>query len=210
MSRSRSASRPTLRSRPGPRWRRYRRRLATSTPTHSCAHSAGAANLRSVDACTTRLRLEVVDQAVVDEAALRRLGAHGLVRPSATALQVVLGPVADQVAEHIRRAARATGHPSSAAPNSSALHKPSPSTVDPRHAQLADTLLAALGGPSNVGNVAALSSRVRISVRDDSAVDAQALSRASPRGCVNAAPGAWHVLVGPDADHLAETMRSTI
>jgi PTS system N-acetylglucosamine-specific IIC component len=170
----------------------------------------GVANLRSIDACTTRLRLEVADQAVVDEAALRRLGAHGLVRPSATALQVVLGPVADQVAERIRRAARATGRPSGAAANASAIHTPSPSTVDRRHAQLADTLLAALGGRTNVGRVAALSSPVRVRVRDDSAVDAQALTRASPRGCVNAAPGAWHVLVGPDANQLAEAMRSTI
>jgi glucose-like phosphotransferase system IIB component len=42
----------------------------------------GAANLVEVGACTTRLRLVVADQAVVDEAALRALGAKGLIRPS--------------------------------------------------------------------------------------------------------------------------------
>src|SRR5579871_5023932 len=41
----------------------------------------GAANLVSVDACTTRLRLVVADQAAVDEPALKALGARGLVRP---------------------------------------------------------------------------------------------------------------------------------
>ncbi len=66
----------------------------------------GAANLRAVDACTTRLRLTVADQSAVDEAALRALGARGLVRPSADALQVVLGPIADQVAGELRAAMR--------------------------------------------------------------------------------------------------------
>src|SRR5205823_2008081 len=38
----------------------------------------GAANLVSVDACTTRLRLLVANQAAVDEGALKRLGVRGL------------------------------------------------------------------------------------------------------------------------------------
>ncbi|HJY36488.1 MAG TPA: N-acetylglucosamine-specific PTS transporter subunit IIBC, partial [Steroidobacteraceae bacterium] len=46
----------------------------------------GARNLVSVDACTTRLRLIVADQATVNEGALKRLGARGVVRPSAEAL----------------------------------------------------------------------------------------------------------------------------
>src|SRR3546814_8702742 len=48
----------------------------------------GAANLASIDACTTRLRLVVADQGAADEARLRALGAKGFVRPSAQALQV--------------------------------------------------------------------------------------------------------------------------
>ena len=60
-----------------------------------------------MDACTTRLRLEVVSQDKSTRRRCSRLGAHGLVRPSPTALQVVLGPIADQVAERIRRQLRA-------------------------------------------------------------------------------------------------------
>jgi PTS system N-acetylglucosamine-specific IIC component len=62
----------------------------------------GSANLTAIDACTTRLRLTVANQDAVDEPALRRLGARGLVRPSANTLQVVLGPIADQVAGELR------------------------------------------------------------------------------------------------------------
>jgi glucose-like phosphotransferase system IIB component len=64
----------------------------------------GAANLVSVDACTTRLRLVVADQAAVNEPVLKALGARGVVRPSARDLQVVLGPIADEVAREMREA----------------------------------------------------------------------------------------------------------
>jgi PTS system N-acetylglucosamine-specific IIC component len=64
----------------------------------------GAANIRSVDACTTRLRLVLVDNALADEARLRALGARGVVRLQGGGLQVVLGPIADQVAAEVRAA----------------------------------------------------------------------------------------------------------
>ncbi len=67
----------------------------------------GPANLVSVDACTTRLRLVVGSQDAVDAGALKALGARGVVRPSATSLQVVVGANADQVAGEIRQALRA-------------------------------------------------------------------------------------------------------
>jgi len=65
----------------------------------------GAGNLASIDACTTRLRLVVNDQAKVSEARLKKLGARGFIRPSAQGLQVVLGPIADSVAMEMRAAA---------------------------------------------------------------------------------------------------------
>ncbi len=74
----------------------------------------GAGNLRSVDACTTRLRVVVESQAAVDGDALRQLGARGLVRPSPEALQVVVGTTADQLAG--RAALGARHHDSAAAP----------------------------------------------------------------------------------------------
>ncbi len=154
----------------------------------------GAANLRSVDACTTRLRLEVVDQARVDEPALRRLGAHGLVRPSATALQVVLGPVADQVAEQIRRHVRAasTDDLATASPARAATDV----ALSTAAVHLDAALVAAFGGAGNVRAVARIAhTRLRVQVRDGRAVDASAVLAASSRGAVEAAPGCWHVLV---------------
>nr|WP_322782955.1 PTS glucose/sucrose transporter subunit IIB [Pseudovibrio exalbescens] len=62
----------------------------------------GAANLTNVDACATRLRLNVVDGSKVDEAALKRLGAHGVVKPAAGSVQVIVGPIADQLSSEIK------------------------------------------------------------------------------------------------------------
>ena len=67
----------------------------------SCRRSA-ARELAEVDACTTRLRLAVVNGDAVDTAGLKALGSKGIVRPSPGALQVVLGPEADIVADAIR------------------------------------------------------------------------------------------------------------
>lgn len=67
----------------------------------------GVANLKNVDACTTRLRLEVVDNSLLREAELKALGARGMVRPAPGSVQIVLGPIADSVADEIRLALKA-------------------------------------------------------------------------------------------------------
>jgi PTS system N-acetylglucosamine-specific IIB component len=60
----------------------------------------GADNIVEIEPCITRLRTEVVDPNKVDEAALRAAGAHG-VMASGKAIQVVVGPEADTLAEDI-------------------------------------------------------------------------------------------------------------
>jgi N-acetylglucosamine PTS system EIIB component len=60
----------------------------------------GAANIIEVEPCITRLRTEVEDASLVDEAALKAAGAHGVMR-SGTVVQVVLGPEADTIASDI-------------------------------------------------------------------------------------------------------------
>lgn len=61
----------------------------------------GADNVEEIEGCITRLRTEVADSSLVDEPALKGLGAHGVVI-SGGMVQVVVGPVADSLAEDIR------------------------------------------------------------------------------------------------------------
>ena len=165
----------------------------------------GAANLVSVDACTTRLRLLVANQAAVDEGALKRLGVRGLVRPSANALQVVVGAVADQVAGEIRSALHACAS-SAALPEAAALAPGTPAPAVPaaqrlaRPAPDAGALLAALGGRANVRAVQAAASRLRVSVGDAALIDRAAIRGLGLRGIATPAAGCVHVIVGPAAE----------
>ncbi|HTF49589.1 MAG TPA: PTS glucose/sucrose transporter subunit IIB [Pseudonocardia sp.] len=61
----------------------------------------GAGNIVEVEGCITRLRTELTDPSLVDEAALKRAGAHGVVRLG-TVVQVVVGPEADMLADDIQ------------------------------------------------------------------------------------------------------------
>jgi PTS system N-acetylglucosamine-specific IIB component len=57
----------------------------------------GVANIIDIEPCTTRLRSEVHDPDLVDVAALRAAGAHG-VMISGHVVQVVVGPSVDTLA----------------------------------------------------------------------------------------------------------------
>lgn len=60
----------------------------------------GAGNIDEVEGCITRLRCEVKDTGLVDQAALKKLS-HG-VMVAGSAVQVVVGPTADALAEEVQ------------------------------------------------------------------------------------------------------------
>jgi PTS system N-acetylglucosamine-specific IIC component len=62
----------------------------------------GFDNLLSIDNCATRLRLEVAEPALVDEQALKALGARGVFRAGKN-LQVVIGTQVEFLAGEMRR-----------------------------------------------------------------------------------------------------------
>lgn len=132
----------------------------------------GAGNLATVDACMTRLRLTVNNQDAIDETQLRALGAKGFMRPGGNALQVVLGPIADQVAGEIRASLR--GKPAAVAD---------------------EAWLNALGGPDNVEDVRQRSTRVILSVADAAKLDERALKRLGARAVTRTDGGRIHLLL---------------
>ena len=63
----------------------------------------GPANVTSVDNCITRLRLEVKDPLLVDEKKIKSAGVAGVIRPSKTAVQVVVGTKVQFVADEFKK-----------------------------------------------------------------------------------------------------------
>lgn len=62
----------------------------------------GKDNVASIDNCITRLRLEVKDYTLVNEAKIKSAGVAGVVRPSKTAVQVVIGTQVQFVADEFK------------------------------------------------------------------------------------------------------------
>lgn len=63
----------------------------------------GKANVKSLDNCITRLRLEVNDYTQVDEKKIKSAGVAGIIRPSKTAVQVIIGPKVQFVADEMKK-----------------------------------------------------------------------------------------------------------
>jgi N-acetylglucosamine PTS system EIICBA or EIICB component len=177
----------------------------------------GNRNLTLVDACTTRLRLEVVDDSLVNEAALRTLGARGIVRPSRNALQVVIGPQAEIVAGEIREA-MASGEyaaigPAAQKPMADGETAAGPISAEAVLASAVDAvaaqhLVGAFGGSANIQlaeNVAL--TRLRFVLRDGRRADQEALNGAGAGVVMKASENVWHVIAGHRAPGIAAALK---
>lgn len=164
--------------------------------TRSQAHSyltalGGADNIRVVDACTTRLRLQLADTSAIDEAALKRAGARGMVRLGETALQVVIGPQADQIASDLRQhlatlGDKPTDYPAVDSPKKS----PKATSPDVPSADIA----TALGGESNIAHFYQMNGRTVASLLDSEKVIEAELDSIAKGGWV-LDQGKCHILV---------------
>lgn len=63
----------------------------------------GHDNVVSIDNCVTRLRLEVKDSSAINEKAIKAAGAAGVIRPSKTSVQVIIGTQVEFVATEMKK-----------------------------------------------------------------------------------------------------------
>ncbi len=145
----------------------------------------GPANFKAIDACTTRLRLTLADPSAIDEPILRALGAKGIVRPGGGALQVVLGPIADQVASELRAASSVAACAS----------------IDEMSRAIDDALKLA-----RIAGVEVCGSRLAIGLEDSSKLVPAELDRLPVRGWV-AVTGGVQIIIGAEAGAVARELR---
>ncbi|MBL8519952.1 MAG: PTS transporter subunit EIIC [Betaproteobacteria bacterium] len=172
----------------------------------------GAANLRQVDACTTRLRLVLADRERIDAAALTSLGARGTVKLGHDALQVVIGPIADQVAGDIRKALAAAPAALPPLQDSAATAqemRTASAPIDPETRALAAKVVAALGGAANVVDISAIHGRVRLRIEADARADAAALGALGLRAVLRPDAGVVHLLHA-DAEALSAAIQLAV
>ncbi|WP_172839670.1 N-acetylglucosamine-specific PTS transporter subunit IIBC [Sphingomonas sp. gentR] len=157
------------------------------------AAMGGSTNLSEIAACTTRLRLIVVDPAQVDEPALKRLGARGILRPSASGVQVVLGPIADAVAMEMRAAVESGPIAATARAAAPVTAAPVQEVAAKAQASLPDTLVRAMGGADNIVSASHHAGRWRVVLVDPARQAGTAPGQA--RTIATVAPDIVHILI---------------
>jgi PTS system N-acetylglucosamine-specific IIC component len=167
----------------------------------------GAENLLTVGACTTRLRLEMVDRNKASDADLKALGAMAVVRPGkGGSLQVVVGPMADSIADEIRLAMPALGH--AVLVETAVVDEPKVMAVAGSEAQ---QWLNALGGSDNVLQLDCIAmTRIRLQLADGKALSEAQLKDLGCHGVSQLDGGIWHLLVGDKAASLSGALESLV
>ncbi|MDX7541012.1 N-acetylglucosamine-specific PTS transporter subunit IIBC [Serratia marcescens] len=89
----------------------------------------GSDNLTGIDACITRLRLNVKDSALVNDALAKRLGASGVIRLNKQSVQVIVGTRAELIASAMRNVIAAGPVAAAAAPAAAPAAEAKPQAV---------------------------------------------------------------------------------
>ena len=63
----------------------------------------GKENIKEYDYCATRVRVEVNDYTQVDEKTIKKAGVAGVVRPSKSTVQIIVGPKVQFVFDEIKK-----------------------------------------------------------------------------------------------------------
>ncbi|ELI8222328.1 PTS transporter subunit EIIC [Yersinia enterocolitica] len=84
----------------------------------------GSDNLTGIDACITRLRLNVKDSALVNDGVAKRLGASGVIRLNKQSVQVIVGTRAELIASAMRNVLAGGPVPAASSATAPAAAKP--------------------------------------------------------------------------------------
>jgi PTS system glucose-specific IIC component len=176
----------------------------------------GKSNIKGLDACITRLRVEVGDINKANPDKLKALGAAGVVTVGNN-LQAIFGPKSDNLKtdleEYLAQAGAEAELPEGAAApkvqyKADALK---PRARDPLAPDKARAILAGLGGSPNVQQAeAAAETRLRVTLADSSKLDEGSLKAAGVQGVLRLPENVLHLLVGLNADQYAAEMKAAM
>ena len=176
----------------------------------------GRANLQSLDACITRLRISVNDPTLVNDGKLKALGAAGIVRVG-NGVQAIFGPLSENMKTDMQEYLKTAGSEADLAPGGApiaasaapaATAAAAASAQNPAQKARAEKIRAALGGAANIVKFEALAAtRLRVALSDASLLDTAALKAAGVPATQSLTNGEFDLIVGLGAENLAGAMR---
>jgi PTS system glucose-specific IIC component len=176
----------------------------------------GKSNIKGLDACITRLRVEVADIGKANPDKLKAMGAAGVVTVGNN-LQAIFGPKSDNLKTDMEEYLAHAG-PEAELPEGAAAPRVQykadalkPRARDPHAPDKVRAILASLGGAGNVQQAeAAAETRLRVTVADGSKLDDRALQAAGVQGILRLPDNVLHLLVGLNADQYAAEMKAAM
>ena len=168
----------------------------------------GRENLINVDACITRLRMEVADKDKVDKARLRALGAAGVIEVGNN-VQAVFGTQAEALKNQIKDVFASGDVGYSPAAASASTSATSAAAADRAADSKAEQLIAAFGGRENLVNVDACITRLRMEVADKDKVDKAKLRSLGAAGVIEVGNNVQAVF-GTQAEALKNQIKDVL
>lgn len=179
----------------------------------------GKSNIKSLDACITRLRIELHDMRKASPERIKALGAAGVVSVG-NGLQAIFGTQSGNYKTEMEEYLAVAGEdaelspadlPTTAAAAPTAVTGFTARLADPQAPAKARALLAALGGAKHlIGVEACAETRLRIQLHADAEIAEEALTNAGVSALMKPAKGILHLIVGLHAAEYAIELKALI
>ena len=169
----------------------------------SCCAFGGRANITSLDACITRLRVSVNDPAQRRRGKLKALGAAGVMRVG-NGMQAIFGPLSENLKTDMEEYLKTAGRDADLAPGGTTAAEtaaPVEAAAASAHSAMqqkarAEKIRAALGGAANIKKLEALAAtRLRVALSDASRLDTAALKAAGVPATQSLTNGEFDLIV---------------
>jgi PTS system glucose-specific IIC component len=176
----------------------------------------GRSNIKNLDACITRLRVEVNDMGLANAERIKALGAAGVITVG-NSLQAIFGTQAENMKTAMEEYLKAAGPEADLTERPPLLATPTATratpvqVANPEMSKRGAQFIAALGGAANIEEIEpCAATRLRLKVRDEAVVDKKALRNAGAWGLMRVASQTMHLLVGLQAECYAAEMKSQL
>ncbi|MBF0544229.1 MAG: PTS glucose transporter subunit IIBC [Candidatus Riflebacteria bacterium] len=174
----------------------------------------GKSNIKSLDSCITRLRVELHDINKAVPERLKSLGAAGVIVVG-TGIQAIFGTQSENLKTDMDEYLKTAGSEAELAPETIKTgklvleeKKIEKIESDPDIPRKAKALLAALGGPENISYLEACAeTRIRVVLKFSEKCDEKSLSEAGVRAIMKFPKGLFHLIIGLNADEYAAKIK---
>ncbi len=176
----------------------------------------GKNNIEGLNACITRLRVEVKDTNRVDQEKLKRLGAAGVIM-AGNNMQAIFGLRSENLMSDMQEYIEQTDSEAECMKQeklSQAVQQETtekPKLHDPNTPEKVGKWIAALGGSANISSVELCAqTRLRLKLKESSVIDKEVLKREGVEAVVQIDDHLIHLLTGLNADQYAAEMSAQI